>query len=79
MIQYRKEMNKITIEITATGWTTTVSINGETFSEKTERTFTGAKSVEGKLEGVEQIPDEVIDAIQSSAYYDCMAALRDIE
>lgn len=43
MIQYRKEMNKITIEITATGWTTTVSINGETFSEKFERTFTGAK------------------------------------
>jgi hypothetical protein len=46
-------MNKITIEITATGWTTTVSINGETFSEKFERTFTGAKSVEGNLEGVE--------------------------
>lgn len=79
MAQYKSEMNKITIEITATGWTTTVSINGETFSEKFERTSTGAKSVEGNLEGVEQMPDEVIDAIQSSAYYDCMVALRDIE
>lgn len=72
-------MNKITFEITATGWTTTVSINGETFSEKFERTSTGAKCVEGNLDGAEQIPDEVIDAIQSSTYYDCMVALRDIE
>lgn len=56
-------MNKITIEITATGWTTTVSINGETFSEKFERTSTGAICVEGNLEGVKQIPDEVIDSI----------------
>lgn len=74
-------MNKITVEITSTGWTTTVQLNGETFIEKRISTDggAGAKGVEGNFEEEDNIPEELYDALNAFFPFECMQALQNSE
>lgn len=73
------EENKITIEITSKGWTTTANLNGKTFVEKHVATSTGAEGIEGDFESEDDIPEEVYDALNSFFQFDCMLALQVVE
>lgn len=73
------EENKISIEITNKGWTTTVSLNGKTFVEKHVVTPTGAQSIEGDFESEVGIPEEVYEALNPSFSFECMQALQAVE
>lgn len=71
--------NKISIEITKDGWTTTVNLAGRTFVEKHIATPTGAQGVEGDFEKDDDIPEEIYEALNSFFQFDCMSALQGIE
>jgi hypothetical protein len=69
--------NKVTTVITEDGWTTTVEIDGKTFTEKHQRTRTGATCIEGDFEAEEEIPEELWNELSSLRNYDIMKALYD--
>ena len=71
--------NKISIEITNKGWTTTVNIDGKTFVGKYVESPTGAEGVEGNFESEDGIPEEVYDALNSLFPFECMQALQSVE
>lgn len=73
------EENKISIEITSKGWTTTVYLSGKTFVQKHVATSTGAKGIEGDFEHENNIPEEVYDALNSTFSFECMQALQIVE
>lgn len=56
--------NKITIETTADGWKTDVTVDGKTYTEHHEMSDEGctAKCMEGNLETA-GIPDPIVDAL----------------
>lgn len=71
-------MNKVTVEITDNGWTTTVEINGKKFVEKHKKTRFGAESTKGNFENQEEISEELYEAVSSGFYaYNVMLALKD--
>lgn len=75
--QIKKKMeNKVTIEITAEGSTTELTLNGKTYIDKWEPTDTGAKAVIQEIEDATDIPDELQDALTSMAQYSIMSAFR---
>lgn len=71
--------NKISIEITADGWKTDVTINGKTYTERHVGNYYGSKCVEGNFEEEEEIPESVYDALDSFFCFDCQQALLKYE
>ncbi len=76
-------MNKIIITIDEFGWKKELTLNGQTYTEEHKRTPYGStgKSV---FEDIEEIPEELYDAISSINEYDTMKAftklsIRDFE
>lgn len=49
--------NKISIEITADGWKTDVTINGKTYSERHIGHYGSSECVEGNFEEDDEIPE----------------------
>jgi len=72
----KKQMKKVTIEVTEKGWKTTVELDGRIFTEKHEATRTGAKCIEGNFENNEPIGDKLLEALQGFAMYDIMNGLQ---
>lgn len=67
---------KVTIEITAEGWTKTVEVGGETHIERWKRTWNGAKSTEGNFEDDPGIKDKLYEALQTMSFLDISIALK---
>lgn len=55
--------NKISIEITADGWKTDVTINGKTYSERHIGHYGSSECVEGNFEEDDEIPESIYDAL----------------
>ena len=75
-------MNKVTIEITDSGYTYTVELNNGTIAVQThEATQGGSKSVGHLLEDNNAIPDELIAVISNASFEvdDIMRALSKIQ
>lgn len=71
-------MKKVTIEITPSGWTTTVQLGEKTIVERHVRCLTGAKGIEGNFE--DSIDDEnLYNALSGFAQYDIMIALNELQ
>ena len=70
-------MNKIIITIDEFGWKKELTLNGQTYTEEHKRTPYGStgKSV---FEDIEEIPDELYDAISSINEYDTMKAFTEL-
>lgn len=71
-------MDKVIIEVTKEGWSTTVKLARKVFVEKHKATSTGSKAVEGNFEKEEEIGEELCDALSGFTQYNIMAALRHI-
>lgn len=71
--------NKITIEITANGWKTDVTINGKTYSERMVADDYGSECVEGNLEEETGIPDSICEVLNNFFCFDCQQALLKYE
>lgn len=67
--------NKITVEITAEGWKTDVTINEKTYTERREGEYNCATRVEGNFEEEKGIPDCIYDSLASLDCFDCQQAL----
>ncbi len=68
-------MKKVTIEVTATGWTITMLDGKKTLVKKHVRTPTGAQCVEVNYDEDKDISEELYDALGSFTFYDIMIAL----
>lgn len=70
-------MNKIIVTIDEFGWKKELTLNGKTYTEEHKRTPYGStgKSV---FEDIEEIPENLYDAISSINEYDSMKALSQI-
>lgn len=71
--------NKVTIEITAEGWETKVSLNGKEYSEVHKKSEHGADGVKGDFETEEEIPEQLYNALNGFFEFDVMNALNEIE
>lgn len=71
--------NKITLEVTAKGWTKKAIIDGVEKKVVWELTSTGAKSVSGDLEDDETVSDELYEALDSLDGYDAARYLDGLE
>lgn len=71
--------NKISVEITADGWKTDVTINGKTYTERHVGDHGSAEGVEGNFEEEEEIPESVYDALNNFFCFDCQQALLKYE
>ena len=69
--------NKVIIEITETGWVTTLNLNGETYQQIHTATPNGFKCVSGNFGDVE-MDDDLRDSLHGFANYDIMRALNKI-
>ncbi len=67
--------NKVIIEITSEGWTTTVHIGKKKFIEKHIATSTGAECVSGDFEKEDEISDDLYNELSSFTQYNIMRAL----
>ena len=74
-------MNKIIVEITDQGWTTTVQVENKTFVEKYVSTHNGvsAKSIEGNMEIEEGLPESIYAALDNFFPLDCMQSLQELK
>ena len=70
-------MNKIIITIDEFGWKKKLTLNGQTYTEEHKRTPYGStgKSV---FEDIEEIPEDLYDAISSINEYDTMKAFKEL-
>jgi hypothetical protein len=68
-------MKKVTIEITAEGWKTTVELDGKTYVENHVLTNSGSKG-DSVFEEEPKISEELYDALQSSGAFDISVALN---
>lgn len=68
-------MNKVTIEVTPNGWTTTLELNGKKFVEQWTADSNGAGTTTPSLESQVDIPDELLEAIDDNHPYDLMRNL----
>lgn len=70
-------MNKIIITIDEFGWKKQLTLNGQTYTEEHKRTPYGStgKSV---FEDIEEIPEDLYDAISSINEYDTMKAFTEL-
>jgi len=68
-------MRKVIIEVTESGWTTTVKNGDSEIVEKHLSTPTGSRCVQGNFEDEDSIDDELYDALIGFAMYDIMRAL----
>ena len=59
--------NKISIEITADGWKTDVTINGKTYSERHIGHYGSSECVEGNFEEDDEIPESTMRSTTFSA------------
>ena len=71
--------NKINIEITSSGWKIDVTINGKTYTERHIGNYGESECIEGNFEESDNIPDEVIDVLNSFFCFDCQQALLKYE
>lgn len=62
--------NKVIIEITPQGWTKKVVINGKEFTEEWKRTYFGAENKGDDLEEVDELPEELWNALSSNDFYE---------
>lgn len=72
-------MKKVTIEITPAGWSTTVQLGEKIYTEKHKAWGTGSKSVEGDLEAVQELDDDLYSAITGFSQFETMQALQQLE
>lgn len=66
--------NKISIEITADGWKTDVTINGKTYSERHIGHYGSSECVEGNFEEDDEIPESIYDALNDFFCFGCQQA-----
>ena len=71
--------NKISIEITADGWKTDVTINGKTYSEQHIGHYGSSECVEGNFEEDDEIPESIYDALNDFFCFGCQQALAQFE
>lgn len=72
-------MNKITIEITANGWETNVTISGKTYSERHIGHYGSSECIEGNFEEESEIPESIYDVLNDFFCFDCQQALLKYE
>lgn len=70
--------NKITLEVTAKGWTKTANIDGVEKKVAWELTSTGARSITGDLEDDETVSDELYDVMDSLDGYNAARFLEEL-
>lgn len=70
-------MNKVKITIDEYGWKIKLKLNGKTYTERMERTASG---VSGKsvFEETAEIPDNLLDGLDSISPFETMKALEQI-
>lgn len=71
--------NKVIIEITEKGWTKKVIINDNEFTEDWKLTYFGAENKGQDLEQIDEIPDELYNALSSNDVYECALALKEAQ
>lgn len=67
------------IEITADGWKTDVTINGKTYSERHIGHYGSSECVEGNFEEDDEIPESIYDALNDFFCFGCQQALAQFE
>ena len=72
-------MKKVTIEITDTGWKTTIVLGDKTIIDKNELTAYGAQGLNESLEFNDDVPDELYEALVRLECYDVGRSLEEIE
>lgn len=74
------EKNKVTIEITSTGFTTTLFLNGKEYKEVhiSEDDYS-CGLIEGDFEEEENIPDCLFDSLSGLSQFDILMALKKVE
>lgn len=72
-------MKKVTIEITDTGWKTTIVLGDKTIIDENELTAYGAQGLNESLEFNDDVPDELYEALVRLEYYDVARSLEEIE
>ncbi|MDT3417119.1 hypothetical protein QO009_003014 [Brevibacillus aydinogluensis] len=69
-------MNKVTVEITEHGYSVKVMLDGKTYTQVYKATEYGSKQVSGDdFEEIEEIDDDLYDALNSFFGHDVMHAL----
>jgi len=69
-------MNNVKIDITKEGWTVTVEINGETYSETYIATDSGAKRIDGNFDDIVCMSDGLRESLQGFTNHNIMRALQ---
>ncbi|MFZ4414884.1 MAG: hypothetical protein ACOYOV_17490 [Bacteroidales bacterium] len=68
-------MKKVIIEVTEKGWTTSVHLDGNIFTQNVQSTRYGAKGDKNFGDHI-GISDDLLDALDNFAFYDIMNALK---
>lgn len=71
--------NKITVEITANGWKTNVTVNEKTYTEEWEAEYGGAKCGGDTLDDNDEIPEVLRDRLHSLGCFSLQQALYKLE
>ena len=69
-------MDKVTVEITAQGWKSTINLDGKEYIETHKATHFGSEGVDGNFEDEKDIPNSLYDAMDTFAFGDIMDALQ---
>lgn len=69
-------MKKVTIEITDTGWKTTIVLGDKTIIDENELTAYGAQGLKESLEFNDDVPDELANARLIAAAPELLEALQ---
>lgn len=72
-------MKKVTIEITDTGWKTTIVLGDKTIIDENELTAYGVQGLNESLEFNDDVPDELYEALVKLECYDVARSLEEIE
>jgi hypothetical protein len=72
-------MKKVTIEITDTGWKTTIVLGDKTIIDENKLTAYGAQGLNESLEFNDDVPDELYEALVKLECYDVARSLEEIE
>ena len=72
-------MKKVTIEITDTGWKTTIVLGDKTIIDENELTVYGSRGLNEPLEFNDDVPDELYEALVKLECYDVARSLEEIE
>lgn len=72
-------MKKVTIEITDTGWKTTIVLGDKTIIDENELTVYGSRGLNESLEFNDDVPDELCESLDGLDGYYVARALEEIE